>query len=119
MGKLYNFTRLIRRYSVEYELISYEEGKYVNGKYVEGEKTITTGKGAIVPYGDSKIYQSGGTLTKKDRQLFSSVEIPEWEKKKLRYGSDLYAIENVTAYKDYADAYIYSLKWTKVGEDDD
>lgn len=114
MAKLYNFTRLITKYSVQFTLISVSEGGYVGGKYVSGGEVEMPLTGAIVPYPDSKIYQSGGYLTQKDRQLYMKTPISSPLKgAKVEYKGDIYNIEQNTDYGDYADAYIYALKWVE------
>lgn len=114
MPKLYDFKRLITKYSVPFTLISTSEGAYVDGKYVEGTRTETALTGAIVPYSDSKIYQSGGFLTQKDRELYMKTPITAPLKAaKVSYKGDIYNIESNRDYGDYADAYIYSLKWVE------
>lgn len=110
--KLYSFDNLINKYSVNFTFTTYSEGSYVGGKYVEGEATEVACRGAIVPYADSKIYQSGGTITKKDRQLIMRTVIPfSLKGAKVRYKGDEYSIEQSTDFDDYADVYIYALKW--------
>lgn len=112
MGKLYNFDRLIDKYSVDFTLVSTAEGGFVDGKYVAGEATETPCRGAIVPMSERKIYQSGGSYTDKDKQLYMRTAIPAPLKlTKVRYKNNNYNIEQVTDYDDYADAYIYTLKW--------
>ena len=112
MGKLYNFIRLIRKYSVTYELLTTSEGGYVNGKYQAGVSTTEERKGAIVPLPQRKIYQSGGYYTSKDRTLFSSTPIVSALKDtKVRYQGSTFNVEEETPYGDYSDAYIYTLKW--------
>jgi len=110
--KLYNFNRLIDKYSVEFTLVVASEGHYDGGEYVKGAEVETACKGAIVPISDSKIYQSGGTLTTKDRQLFMRVPINQPLKTvKVRFKGSAYSIEQETNFDDYSDAYIYLLKW--------
>lgn len=110
--KLYNFIRLITKYAVNFELITSGTGKYVGGQWVEGEKTITNLSGAIIPMPENKIYQSGGSLTNKDRQLYVIKPIDAALKNcKIRYKGNEYSIEQSTDYSDYADVNVYTLKW--------
>lgn len=110
--KLYNFDRLIGKYSVNFTLITTTEGTYVSGKYVEGKQTETACRGAIVPISDSKVYQSGGMLTAKDRRLYMKTQIDKsLTGAKVKFKGDIYKIEQETNYDDYADAYVYTLKW--------
>lgn len=109
---LYNFDRLIDKYSVDFTLVTASEGSYIDGHYVAGNTTAELVRGAIVPISDNKIYQSGGTLTTKDRQLYmrTPIEAP-LKTTKVRYKNDEYNIEQSTDFGDYANAYIYLLKW--------
>lgn len=70
MPKIYDFSRLIAKYGVPFEMVTKEKGEYSGGVYKEGKETVTPVTGAIIPMTESKIYQSGGTLTTKDRQLY-------------------------------------------------
>ena len=112
MGKLYDFIRLINKYSNAFELITENEGAYVNGKWQAGLSTVTTMNGAIIPLSQSKIYQSGGTLKQTDRQLYTTTPITSpLDNCKIRYKGKTYSVEEETDYSDYADAYFYILKW--------
>lgn len=114
MAKLYNFVRLINKYSVDFEFVAVAKGNYISGKYVEGEETVTACRGAIVPMAERKIYQSGGTYTQKDRDLYMHTPLPDdFQTGKVRYKGNEYSIEQETNYEDYADAYVYNLKWVK------
>lgn len=111
MAKLYNFTRLINKYSNTFELITESDGVYVNGVWQAGLSTIKPMRGAIIPMSDGKIYQSGGTLTKSDRNLYTIEPIPNpLNNQKVRYKGKTYSVEEETDYSDYADAYVYVLK---------
>ena len=115
MAKLYNFKRLIDKYSQTFTLITEDtEGSYVGGKYVKGRESSAAMTGAIVPVSDSKVYQSGGTLTSKDRQLFMKSPITNpLPKSKVQYKGNTYSIEQGTVFEDYADAHVYVLKWVE------
>lgn len=114
---LNGFDNLIDEYSVDFTLLTYSEdskGSFVGGKYVEGEATEIACRGAVLPYADSKIYQSGGTITTKDRQLIMRTAIPfSLKGAKVKYKGDVYSIEQSTDYGDYASVYIYALKWVE------
>ncbi len=123
MAKLYNFNRLIAKYSAQcapITLVTASEGGYVGGKYVRGGEVETAIVGAVVPFSDGKIYQSGGALTTKDRQLYMQSPITNpLTGAKVKYKGNLYNIEQDTNYEDYADAYVYSLKWVKALSESD
>lgn len=108
--KLYNFSRLINKYSVTFSLVK-AGGKYVSGKWVKGEPIVKEMRGAIVPISDTKIYQSGGTYDKNDRELYMMQPLPEplsdW---KVVYKDKEYTVEAGKDFADYADVAVYTLK---------
>ena len=112
MAKLYNFNRLIDKYSVDFVLVSETDGEYVSGKYVKGETSETPMRGAWVPISDQKQYQSGGTYTEKDYTVYMRYAIPEaLRTAKAVFKGNEYSLEQAKNFEDYADAYIYTAKW--------
>ena len=111
MGKLFDFTRLIDKYSNDITISIPTEGDYVNGTYQPGEPTIITVKGAIFPLSEQKIYRSGGSLTQADRQLVMKAQIEGALKgATVKKGDETYKVEDETPYSDFADMYSYTLK---------
>jgi len=109
--KLYNFTRLIRKYSVTF-CLHRTQGSFVAGKWEGGGEIVETMRGAIVPMGDKKIYDSGGTYTSKDRELYLTMPLKEpLSALKVVYKGNAYAVENGRDFEDYADVAVYNLKW--------
>ena len=109
--KLYNFKRLIEKYSVTFSLIREAGGKYVGGKYVKGEAVTEEMRGAIVPMSDSKVYGSGGTYTTKDRELYLTKPLTgSLSEYRVSHKGELYAVESGRNYEDYADVSVYVLK---------
>ena len=108
--KLYNFANLISKYSVTFYLHK-TQGKYVSGKWEKDDDVVKEMRGAIVPLSDTKIYQSGGTYDKNDRELYMTEPIPEplseW---RLEYKGKTYTVENGRDFSDYADVAVYNLK---------
>ena len=102
----YNFVDLIRRHSVPFEVLTYTEGGYdARGKYQQGTETISNHFGAILPMTDSKIYESGGTYTTKDRTLYMSTPLPQPMKNlKVRYDGMTYKVESTQDFSDYSHA---------------
>lgn len=112
MNKLYNFKRLIKKYSVKFEMITQTDGAYINGHYQEGKETVKTITGALVPLSENKLTKSGGTYTAKDKQLYLTTPITSPLKNtKIRYKGQEYSLQQETDHSDYADAYVYMAKW--------
>ena len=109
--KLYNFKRLIKKYSVTFCLHKIQ-GEYVGGKWEQGGEIVREMQGAIVPMSDRKIYGSGGTYTEQDRELYVSTPIgtPLSDFRVVHKGS-VYTLEESRNFEDYADAAVYTLKW--------
>lgn len=111
MGLLYDFERLIDKYSNKVEIITQQSGQYVNGRYVAAADEVNNISGAVIPLKDEKIYQSGGTLTKSDRQLYTKEPISnDLNGVKVRYKGKTYKVEEDTDYSDYGKIYVYVLK---------
>lgn len=108
----FNFTRLINKYAVDCQLVrSSTGGRYVGGNWVpvespESEKI----SGAIVPMTDMKIYQSGGTYTKHDRELITEINIPLEPTAHVIYQGNKYQVESDVDYSVYAGFHAYILK---------
>lgn len=109
--KLYNFIRLISKYSVDFTLITPSKGEYEGGIYVDGESESKAMRGAIVPLSEKKLYQEGGNYTAEDRELYMSARIDSaLLGGRVLYKGNYYRIEEETDYSDYADAYRYTLR---------
>lgn len=117
MAKLYNFIRLINKYSQAFTVEVEQGGTYDGGIYQPAEPQVYELTGAIVPLGESKIYHSGGAYTAQDRDLYMHTPIPDALKQGVvRYKGNKYTIEELTDFDEYADAYIYRLKRVNINE---
>lgn len=111
MSKLYDFRRLINKYSCSFTLITKGEGKYEGGIYVDGEPIEQEMTGAVVPMSSKKIYGSGGTYTAQDKQLYMYSEIPKaLLGSQVKYNDCVYNIEEDSDYSEFADVWEYVLK---------
>ena len=108
---LYNFTRLINKYSTDFTLIVPSEGYYEGGIYKEGKSTTEVLTGAIIPLSKRKIYQLGGNYTAQDKELYMIKRINKaLLGGKVLYKGDYYSIEEETDYSDFAEIYHYMLR---------
>lgn len=109
--KLYNFRRLIDRYSVTF-CLHRTQGGYVSGKWEKGGDIVSEMRGAIVPISNRKLYDAGGTYTAQDRELYLKSPLPEpLEALKVIYKGNAYTVENERNFEEYADVAVYDLKW--------
>ena len=112
MPKLYNFMRLIKKYSTSFTFLMPKAGSYVGGKFIESEAEEIAALGAIIPMPESKIYVSGGTYTSKDKQLYMLQPLTKaLQGAKIKYKNNIYSIEQETEYTEYCDVAVYNLKW--------
>lgn len=108
--QLYDFKRLITKYGVPAQLHK-KQGEYVAGKWIENKEVVSEITGAIVPISDQKIYQSGGTLTKNDREWFISEALTgSLIDFTVVYKGNTYTVEESRDYTDYANVATYVLK---------
>jgi len=109
--KLYDFTRLINKYSTTFLLCQKTEGKYVYGKWEDGQVIETEMTGAIVPMSERKIYSSGGTFTTQDRELYLTCPLTGLLSDfSVKYKGNKYSVEESRDYEEYADVAIYTLR---------
>ena len=108
--KLYNFTRLIQKYSVPF-CLHRSQGAYVGGKWEPGGEIVQRLFGAIVLMKDHKIYSSGGTYTQQDRELYLTTPLKApLSDYRVVYKGNTYAVEEGRNFEDYADVAVYVLK---------
>lgn len=107
-----NFSSLVETFAVDFQLVLPSDegaGKYVHGEWVPTNKEPKIVSGAIIPYDNRTIYQSGGTLTSSDRQLAYVGSIPLGSKI-IDMGKE-YKVESEEPYAEhYADVNLYRLK---------
>lgn len=70
--RLFNFDRLIKKYSTTYTMTTKTAGSYVDGVWQDGAETKIEMSGAILPMNVDKIYASNGAYTTNDRTLYST-----------------------------------------------
>lgn len=113
--KNFNFCHLINNKSVAYTLLSPTQGAYDDqGEYKAGEIKRWFGMGVIVPFSSNKIYQSGGSITTMDRELYSSTPVAFTSESRVEFNEHKYTIEISADYSAYSDVYIYKLKWVDI-----
>lgn len=110
--KLYNFTRLISKYKTTFEIVEKNSGNYDdNGEWRGDESAAITKQGAIVPMSEKKMYQSGGSYTTQDRELYMFEKLSDaLLNSYIIYKGNRYNIEEETDYGEYSDVYVYVLR---------
>ena len=106
-----SFASLVESFSVPFTLIlpAGDGGHYEDGEWVPDNSQPETKYGAIIPYTDKQVYESGGHLTQSDRQLAYVGNLP--------LGATVvdmdhkYKIVSLEPYAEhYADTSLYNLK---------
>lgn len=117
----FNFSRLINKYKSKFKVITLTDGYYNDsGDWVKGDKAETTVQGAIISYKESKVYRSEGTLTAKDKRLFTLEPIKKaLQGSKVIYEGNVYSIEDNTENAKFTGAYAYTLKYISAFKEGD
>lgn len=112
MGKRFDFTRLLKKYSVFCQLIRETGGgKYEGGNWVPDPPSAPVAiDGVLIPMTDRKVYQSGGAYTEQDRELITETRIPLEPAAYIVHQGIRYHVESESDYSEYAGFYDYNLK---------
>lgn len=106
---MYNFSRLIRKYSRPTILHGEAtEGGWVNGKWVEGELSQETVQLAIIPFDIKTVAQLGGLITSADAQIYSLIALKHGDK--IERDGDKYTVDTSANFTAYGDFYRYIAK---------
>lgn len=105
---MYNFSRLIKKYSRDTTLYGETEGQWIGGKWVEGESTKETIKLAIIPFDIQTIAQLGGTVTNADAQIYSLRELKHGDE--IEQNGHKYTVDTSANFKPFGNFYRYIAK---------
>lgn len=105
--RLYNFARLIKKYSASCQLATIAEGSWQAGEWQEGEKTTTPINGAVVPITEKRIQNSGGFYKQGDCEFVTLKPVELTSNTYLVYKDKKYKLMDATDYSEYADFYTY------------
>jgi hypothetical protein len=112
MSKLYNFKRLVEKYSIPCQHIARQPGQYdADGIWREPQEQDVTcdTRAAILPVPERTLYESGGRYTAADRLIISLEAYPM--QSHIVYKGQKYRIEEHVDYTEYADFNQYLAKW--------
>lgn len=104
---LYNFERLIEKYSVVCKLVRKGEGYWLAGEYHDGNMIETEINGAVVPISERRVQNSGGSYKQGDCEFITTQPIETIGTVHLVHNGKTYKLEDSTDYSDYADFNIY------------
>ena len=104
---IYNFRRLIEKYSVTCKLSNTTDGHWAAGEWVDGKQITEEISGAIVPISEKRINNSGGDYKSGDCELITTSHIAVNSDTFIVYKDKRYKLQDSTDYSDYADFNIY------------
>lgn len=109
----FHLQRLIDKYSNKFTAILPQQGSYDDsGEYVKGEPKKVVLYGAILNISDKKIYNSNGTLTTEDRQLYYKGKLTnQLLGAKILYNGRYYSVESETDNSIFTGVSTYTLKY--------
>lgn len=107
---LYNFTRLIKKYSTDVTFILGSTEGYWNddGEFVSGEPVTEDRNCAVIPFDMRTIAQLGGVVTQSDRQVYSIT--PFKHDDKFEHQGMKYKIDTSIDFTPFGDFYRYVAK---------
>lgn len=117
----FNFSRLVNKYKSEFKLITLTGGYFDDrGDWIDDFKNQTTIEGAIISIKENKIYRAEGTLTAKDKRLFTLMPIDSeaLQSSKIIYDGNVYSIESSSDNSKFTGVWAYILKWVSAFKKD-
>ena len=112
----FDFRYLIDKYSTTFTAIIPAVGEYNDsGDWVDGTEQIQEMVGAIIAHRESKIFQSGGTITQQDKALFILEPITDALKRsRIIYDGKEYRIGDELENSKFTNVWGYTLKYVSV-----
>lgn len=105
--RLYNFARLIKKYSVSCKLVQKAECGWKAGEWQDGKTTETDINGAVVPISEKRIQNSGGSYKQGDCEFITTQPIVINSDTHIIHNGKKYKLQDSTDFSDYADFNIY------------
>lgn len=99
---MYDFSRLIRKYSVSCEVIKAGKGRWEAGEWKETEETRRSFRCAIIPMTERRINNSGGDYKTGDCNIISMKPLQLDTDVFILYKRKTYKVEESSDYSDYS-----------------
>lgn len=119
MSKQFEFSDFVDEFKVEFELPETIEvpGHYDDeGEWIPPQKseTLVKKEGIVLPLSEDDLkYAENGVYTVKEKKLYTVFPIEEGTV--IRYKSDDYTVQAFKDYSEYADVFIYLMRWREKG----
>lgn len=111
MSKQFEFADFVDEFYVPFIYYEITEGEWDdNGDWIGGGEREVQSGGIILPLSEDDLkYAEAGTYSEKDKKLYVTSELKTGNK--VLYKNDKYTIQNFKDYSEYADVYIYLMRW--------
>ena len=109
----FDFSDLIGDFENSFTVLTYAESGYnEKGDWVDGQPERIELTGAIIGFRESKIFNSDGAITAKDKRLFMLQRLPDaLIGAKAVYQGQEYMIESELENAEFTGVYSYLLRW--------
>ena len=114
----FNFSRLIKKYMCDFTAITLSKGYYNDAGDWICDTILTPLTGAIISQTESKILNSDGALTEKDKQLFMLEPVDDkLHGAKVVHEGNAYDLTNCLENAKFTGVYAYTLKYVSAFKD--
>ena len=112
--KAFEFADFVDEFKVPFVAIAESEGSWSNdGVWMPGGTTETPMEGIVLPLTEDDLkYAEAGTYSVKDKKIYTTQALEMGSK--VEYKGDRYTIQNFKDYSEYADVFIYYMRWRQI-----
>lgn len=111
MNKPFEFADFVDEFGVPFIFFDHQEGYWNDeGNYIEEQELPIVTSGIVLPLsGDDLRYAEAGTYSQKEKKVYTVY--PLQEGRQVEYKGDMYTIQSFKDYSEYADVYMYLMRW--------
>lgn len=111
MGKQFEFADFVEEFKVPFISFKQVEGHWKDGgEWVESTFETYPMEGIVLPLSEDDLqYAEAGTYSVKDKKIYTTQALEMGQE--IEYKNDRYTVQNFKDYTDYADVYIYFMRF--------
>lgn len=111
MTKPFEFADFVDEFQVPFVYFDHQEGYWNHeGDYIEEKDEPIPMTGIVLPLTENDLkYAEAGTYSQKEKKVYTTV--PLQEGREVEYKGDKYTIQSFKDYSEYADVFIYLMRW--------
>lgn len=111
MAKPFEFADFVDEFEVPFIYHDHQEGHWdENGDYIEEQLVPVAMSGIVLPLSEDDLrYAEAGTYSQKEKKVYTVAPLEEG--RRVEYKGDMYTIQSFKDYSEYADVYIYLMRW--------